>query len=108
VLKLRNVSVSVSESFGQSFEIAGERVGHIVDPRSGRSIAREQRAIVLAENGAIAEAWSTALIVLPPDAGIARAKARGEISARIDDGRELLAETPAFYLDVDALPAPQP
>jgi thiamine biosynthesis lipoprotein len=108
VLNLRNVSVSVSESFGQSFEIAGERFGHIVDPRSGRSITRKQRAIVLAGNGATAEAWSTALIVLPPDAGIARAMARGEISARVDDGSELLAETPAFYLDADATSASQP
>jgi thiamine biosynthesis lipoprotein len=96
VLALRDVSVSISESFGQSLEIAGGRFSHIVDPRSGANVAREQRAIVLAENGAVAEAWSTALIVLAPEAGVAAARARGEIEARVDDGSRALAETPAF------------
>jgi thiamine biosynthesis lipoprotein len=100
-LNLRDVSASISDSFGQFFEIAGERYGHIVDPRNGANVAREQRAIVLAPTGAIAEAWSTALIVLDPEAGIAALRAMGKIEARVDDGAAVLAETPGFHLDVD-------
>ncbi len=56
-------STSESSSFGQLIEIGGERFSHIIDPRSGRPIRHERRATVEAENGAIAEAWSTAEVV---------------------------------------------
>ncbi|MBM4385238.1 MAG: FAD:protein FMN transferase [Deltaproteobacteria bacterium] len=101
VLSLRDANVSISESLGQTFEIAGVRYGHIVDPRTSENISREQRAIVFAESGAIAEAWSTALIVLEPEAGITAAHARGGIEARVDAGARVLAETPGFQLDAD-------
>ncbi|HEU4430280.1 MAG TPA: FAD:protein FMN transferase, partial [Myxococcota bacterium] len=56
-------SVSISSSFGQFVEIAGERFSHIIDPRSGWPIRREVRATVWAPNGAEAEIASTAQVV---------------------------------------------
>jgi thiamine biosynthesis lipoprotein len=96
VLSLREANVSISESFGQTFEIAGVRYGHIVDPRTAENISREQRAIVFAGSGGIAEAWSTALVVLEPKAGVAAALARAGIEARVDAGERVLAVTPGF------------
>lgn len=64
ILELTDTNLSVSASLGQTIEIAGERYGHIVDPRTGRPIRDPLWAAVEAPDGAIAEAWSTALVVL--------------------------------------------
>ena len=56
-------SVSISESFGQTLEIAGRRFSHIVDPSSGRALERDVRVVAFAPTGALAEVWSTALVV---------------------------------------------
>jgi thiamine biosynthesis lipoprotein len=61
---LPEISVSVSSSFGQFVEIDGARFSHIIDPRTGWPTRRARRAIVEAPDGALAEAWSTALVVL--------------------------------------------
>jgi thiamine biosynthesis lipoprotein len=78
ILALGDADVSISSGFDQTLEIGGERLSHIVDPATGRPVAHAVRAIVFAPSGAIAEAWSTALVVrgaaglaaLPCDAGI--------------------------------------
>jgi thiamine biosynthesis lipoprotein len=101
-LKLSDVSLSVSDSFGQFVEVAGRRFGHIVDPRTGRALTRAQRSIVLARLGSTAEAWSTALAVFPPKEGIARVQALGEIQARVDGANGEREETRAFHLVADA------
>jgi thiamine biosynthesis lipoprotein len=56
-------NVSISSSFGQFVEIGGERLSHIVDPRSGWPIRREVRTTAWARTGAEAEAASTAQVV---------------------------------------------
>ena len=65
VLGLREQSASISRSFGEALEIAGQRYGHILDPRSGWPAPGERLAIVVAPSGAAAEAWSKALVVEP-------------------------------------------
>lgn len=64
--------VSISSSFGQFVEIDGARFSHIIDPRTGWPTRRARRAIVEAPDGAIAEAWSTALVVVNGDKECAR------------------------------------
>ena len=59
--------VSISSSFGQFVEIDGARFSHIIDPRTGWPTRRARLAIVEAQSGAIAEAWSTALVVVNGD-----------------------------------------
>jgi thiamine biosynthesis lipoprotein len=59
---------STSAAFGQSITVAGRRFGHIVDPRSGRLLRRTAQVTVLARSAAVAEAASTALLVLGPQA----------------------------------------
>lgn len=93
LLELRDVSVSVSDSFGQLVEIGGRRFSHIVDPRTGLPIQHAQRAIVFAEAGSTAEAWSTALVVFPAAEGIARLESRAEAQARIDDANGVTHRT---------------
>jgi len=87
VATLRDRAVSVSGSFGQWTEIEGRRHGHVIDPRSGEPLLRAAEAIVLAPDATSAEAFSKALLVLPPE-GIALLEAEPGLEALLleDDG----------------------
>ena len=76
-LYLRDQSLSVSGSLGQSVEIGGRSYGHVVDPRTGRALTEASVAVVVAEDGARAEALSKALLVLGPSEGIALLESLG-------------------------------
>ncbi|HKJ23666.1 MAG TPA: FAD:protein FMN transferase, partial [Myxococcota bacterium] len=54
-------------AFGESALVEGRRLGHVIDPRSGRPLDRRTGAVVVAPSGAAAEAWSKALLVLTPE-----------------------------------------
>ena len=69
VIELCDQALSVSSSLGRSSEIAGRRYGHVVDPRSGLAISEARRAIVVASEATLAEALSTALLVLSEEEG---------------------------------------
>jgi thiamine biosynthesis lipoprotein len=66
-VRLRDEGLSVSDSQGQVGLGAGP---HIVDPRSGRPVQGAGRVAVRGPSARIADAWSTALVVLGsiPDA----------------------------------------
>lgn len=68
---LRDIAFSVSSSLGQWTMIDGRRYGHVIDPRSGQPITRGLQAAVIAPTAALAEALSTALVVLGASEGIA-------------------------------------
>ena len=59
-------SLSVSSSVAQLFASDAGRCSHIIDPRTGAPVTRPLTAAVLHEDGVVAEAISTALIVLGP------------------------------------------
>jgi thiamine biosynthesis lipoprotein len=64
VIHLRDQALAVSSSIGSVSEIAGERVSHVIDPRTGSIIRNGVEAIVLADRAALADGWSTALLVV--------------------------------------------
>ena len=64
---------------------AGDPAGSIIDPRSQRPVTEPRIATVLAADGATAEAWSTALVVL----------GRMGVQAARDAGVEVVFEDPA-------------
>ena len=82
---LRDVAFSVSSSLGQWTLIDGQRYGHVLDPRSGVPISRGLQAAVIAPTAALAEALSTALVVLEESQGVALV--------------ETLAGTEAMFID---------
>lgn len=71
VITLRDRALSVSGSLGQFVEIAGRRLGHVLDPRSGEPLTRRRQALVVAPDAALAEALSKALLVLGEAEGLA-------------------------------------
>jgi FAD:protein FMN transferase len=69
-VQLRDRSLSTSGSLGQFVEIEGHRYGHVFDPRTGEPLERARMAIVLAADGARAEALSKALLILGEPDGL--------------------------------------
>jgi thiamine biosynthesis lipoprotein len=70
VLQLRGEAVASSGDYVQSFT-PDFRVHHILDPRTGRSPKQASAVSVVARNAMDADALSTSVFVLGPDAGIA-------------------------------------
>ncbi len=65
VVELRDAALAVSAPHGREVVIDGRRIGHVLDPRTGRSADNGVTcAAVLARSARTADAWSTALLVL--------------------------------------------
>jgi thiamine biosynthesis lipoprotein len=100
VLRLQDASVSTTGNSERAFERGGERVGHVIDPRSGRPAADLGSVTVIARTALEADALSTALFVLGPKAGIAFAASRPGVEAlyalALPEGRVRLHATSGF------------
>jgi thiamine biosynthesis lipoprotein len=68
---LRDRALGVSAIHGRVFRRGDERVGHVLDPRSGRAVDHTLLAAVALPSATDADAVSTALLVLG-EAGVAR------------------------------------
>jgi thiamine biosynthesis lipoprotein len=89
-LRLRNRSASTSSQSERFLDAAGRRLGHVLDPRSGRPVPAWGSVTVVAEDPALADALSTALLVLGPDAALAWAESRDDVGVlvlEVDAGR---------------------
>jgi thiamine biosynthesis lipoprotein len=69
-LALRQGSASTSAQSERFVEVGGRRFGHVLDPRSGRPLAFDGSATVVAGTAAEADVLSTALLVMGPAAGL--------------------------------------
>ncbi|MDX2132668.1 MAG: FAD:protein FMN transferase [Planctomycetota bacterium] len=63
-VRLRDACLGVSEPGGRVAHVGSRDVGHVIDPRSGVPVESAGAALVVARSGALADAWSTALLVL--------------------------------------------
>ena len=78
VVALCGISVATSGDYRRWYEHAGQRLAHTIDPRTGRPVVNDLAAVTVLDNDCIrADAWSTALMVLGVDAGLALAETRG-------------------------------
>jgi thiamine biosynthesis lipoprotein len=80
-LFLADAALGTSGSGTQFFIDRGRRLGHILDPRSGRPAAGVISATVIAPTAAEADSLSTALYVLGPPGLATIAPAGGEVAA---------------------------
>ena len=99
LLALHGVSVATSGDYRRWFEHAGTRYSHTIDPRDGLPIRHGLAAVTVIHADCMrADAWSTALNVLGPEAGLALAGELG-LAARllVRDGAGFVERTsPAF------------
>jgi thiamine biosynthesis lipoprotein len=78
-------AVSSSGDYERFRESGGERLHHIIDPRTGRPVAHTQAVTVIAANAELADAASTALFVAGPAAWLEVAGRLGVTAAlRVD------------------------
>lgn len=68
IASLCDGALSVSAPHGRIVSSGDQTIGHVLDPRTGRSAMNCAQAIATHSLGTVAEAWSTALLVLsdPP------------------------------------------
>ncbi len=79
VLELRLAAGSLATSGGSERDrvVGGQRVGHIIDPRTGQTLSREESVVVWHERALVADILSTALYVMGAREGLAWAERRG-------------------------------
>lgn len=90
-LSVRSGSVATSGASERWVEHAGERLGHILDPRTGEPVRAWGSVTVVAADALAADVLSTALFVMGADAALAWSAARREygvlVLARGAEGR---------------------
>jgi thiamine biosynthesis lipoprotein len=92
---LSRASISTTADYERGMEIAGRRVSHVVDPRTGRPVEGMLGASVVCATATEADALSTAIYVLGPKAGADLAAQRG-IAALVVPAEGLEVENDAF------------
>lgn len=75
ILALRDMAISTSGDYRQYFEENGRRYSHILDPRTLAPIEHALASVTVGHSSAMAaDAWSTALMAMGPQAGLALAQ----------------------------------
>jgi FAD:protein FMN transferase len=82
-LLLHDVAISTSGDREQAKPVAGQTVGHIVDPSTGHPLPAPRQATVIAKDATTADAVATALCTLPVADALSVAE-NATIAARID------------------------
>jgi thiamine biosynthesis lipoprotein len=85
-LALDHEVVATSGDYEHFVDIDGHRYHHLLDPRTGWPASASRSATVVAPNGAVAEALSTALFVLGPP-GLAILSGFAQTAALLVDGQ---------------------
>ncbi|WP_295994123.1 FAD:protein FMN transferase [Rugamonas sp.] len=99
VLALHGLSVATSGDYLRYFERDGRRLSHTIDPRSGAPAPHDLASVTVVHAHCMAaDAWSTALTVLGPQAGLALAEQRGLAARFVRRGPHGFHETLSSHL----------
>jgi thiamine biosynthesis lipoprotein len=82
-LRLANAAVSTSGDLEQFVEINGVRYSHIVDPKTGLGVTGRRSVTVIARQGITADSMTKAVMLLPPEKGLALVEATDGAAAYI-------------------------
>ena len=78
-LLVRDRSVSTSGQSERGVTVAGRRLGHILDPRTGAPVPAWGSVTVVAKDALVADILSTALLVLGPEEALRWAEGREDV-----------------------------
>lgn len=92
VVTLTDASLATSGTYRNFYASEGQRLSHLVDPRSGAPVAHRTVSVsVRAPDCAHADAWATALLVLGSDEGASLAERLGIAALFVDESDSGLA-----------------
>ncbi len=94
-INLSGTAISSSGDYERYFIINGQRFHHLLTPKTGHPANTCQSVTVIAEQGAMADAFSTALFILGPEKGLRLAKEIG-LDAMIIDSKGSIHTTPGL------------
>ena len=100
-ITLDGASVATSGDHVHFYMLNGRRYSHLMDPSTGRPVDHDLALVsVVAANTRIADAWSTALMVLGPEAGYAMATQLQLAALFIQrkPGGWAISRTPTYHL----------
>lgn len=80
---LAHAACATSGDAYQHVVLDGVRYSHVVDPRTGLGVTSGGAATVLAPSGMLADAWASALCVLPAEAGLPLVEGLQGLEARV-------------------------
>jgi thiamine biosynthesis lipoprotein len=97
-VQLKDRCMATSGTARQFFEANGHRYSHLIDPRSCRPVEHGLRSVtVIHEDGLLADAWATALMILGPQEGKEMAKKHGLNAVFITDAYENTLRTTSHF-----------
>ena len=71
LLAVREGAIATAGDYRQVRQMAGRRVSHVIDPRSGHPVAHSLASVtVVAQTALAADGYATGLLVLGPEAGM--------------------------------------
>ncbi|MEM6638778.1 MAG: FAD:protein FMN transferase [Pseudomonadota bacterium] len=85
IIVISDVGVATSGDYRNYFEENGVRYSHILDGRTGRPVTHRTASVtVVAQDGATADAWATALLAMGRERGLKLAETMGLAALFID------------------------
>ena len=100
VVELTNQAMATSGDYRNFIGEGADRRSHTIDPRTGRPVTHSLASVsVVADSCTEADGWATALTVLGPEEGLAKAEAEGLAAfflVREADGSFTESSTSAF------------
>ncbi|RKZ14501.1 hypothetical protein DRQ53_11410, partial [bacterium] len=107
-LAVTDVALATSGNYEQFVADSGKRYGHILDPRTGWPVEGMAQVTVLAESAMLADAWSTALFVLGPEAARELAAGRDDLTCILIERGESAELTVWIEHSLRSVYAPHP
>jgi thiamine biosynthesis lipoprotein len=106
LLSLRDGSLSTSGDYERYFILDGVRYHHVLDPRTGRPSRGVSSATVVTEDPVLADALSTALMLLGVERSLHLVEGLDGVEAALVDDRGELFVTPGLRSGLQVLHAP--
>lgn len=108
VIEVADVSVSTSGDYERFFEVGGVRYHHILDPKTGMPSRGLRSATVIAADATLADALSTALMVLGRERGLALVERLPGVHALVVDEHGRVSATSGLTTQLHVLRQPRP
>lgn len=102
-----DASLSTSGDYESFFVVDGVRYHHILDPRTGRPARGLRSATVVSPDATLADALSTALVVMGADRGMRTVAGMPEVEAVLVDGAGEVTVSPGLEGRLDLRYAPR-